>query len=357
VSINIVLADDSLIFRKVMKQVVEEVFENPEIRLANSGEEALAFIEESCPDILFTDIEMPGMGGLELIETVKRNGCSCQVIAVSGVINRSGIDLTVKALSAGALGFVHKPEGGGFQGSVDELKESVSEVLDAVRESRPVAATPPATTSRPARAVKKPSNKDWKFRLVVVAVSTGGPEALARMIPRIPKNFPLPILVVQHMPASFTPSFARNLDKRSEMNVVEASAGMTPQAGTVYLAPGGIHMVLDARHALEKLEMDDGPPECSVKPSADVLFRSVATAYRNRDVLALVLTGMGEDGTRGLRELKENHCYAITQSEESCVVYGMPRMVDEAGLSDESLPIDDIADRLIALTSNLGVKA
>lgn len=352
---RIVLADDSLVFRKVMKQVVEETFDVEEIRLASSGAEALALIEESCPDLLFTDMEMPGMSGLELVDAVKRGGHACKMIVVSGVMNRSGIDLTVKALSAGAIAFIHKPEGGGFQASVDLLKESLGSALDGIRDSRAVTHVP-ATPAPPPRR-PRPGRREWKFRVVVVAVSTGGPEALSRLIPALPEDFPLPILVVQHMPASFTPSFARNLDRRSALNVVEAEAGMTPQAGTVYLAPGGIHMVLDGRHALERLEMDDGPPECSVKPSADVLFRSVATAYRNRDVLALVLTGMGEDGTRGLRELKENNCYCITQSEDSCVVYGMPRMVDEAGLSDESAPIDAIAGRLVALTSNLGVKA
>ena len=223
---RIVLADDSLVFRKVMKQVVEETFDVEEIRLASSGAEALALIEESCPDLLFTDMEMPGMSGLELVDAVKRGGHACKMIVVSGVMNRSGIDLTVKALSAGAIAFIHKPEGGGFQASVDLLKESLGSALDGIRDSRAVTHVP-ATPAPPPRR-PRPGRREWKFRVVVVAVSTGGPEALSRLIPALPEDFPLPILVVQHMPASFTPSFARNLDRRSALNVVEAEAGMTP---------------------------------------------------------------------------------------------------------------------------------
>jgi two-component system chemotaxis response regulator CheB len=173
--------------------------------------------------------------------------------------------------------------------------------------------------------------------------------ALSKVIPLLPGDFPLPVVVVQHMPPVFTQALARDLDDKSHLTVTEARAGTPLATGTVHIAPGGHHLVVRLREGVPVIAIDDGPPENSCKPSADVLFRSLLPAFGSRGVLALIMTGMGSDGAAGVAALKEKNCYCLTQSQQSCVVYGMPGAVVDAGLSDEILDLDEIAARIVSL--------
>ena len=174
--------------------------------------------------------------------------------------------------------------------------------------------------------------------------------ALGELVPRLPADYPHPILIVQHMPPFFTATLARDLDARSALRVVEASEGDVLAAGTAYLAPGGVHMVVRRRGDVARIGLDTGPPVNNCRPSADVLFRSLGGIRDEAGVLAVVMTGMGDDGCEGVRFLKTGKCCCLTQSAGSCVVHGMPRAVKEAGLSDESVPLHGLARRLVDLS-------
>jgi two-component system chemotaxis response regulator CheB len=193
------------------------------------------------------------------------------------------------------------------------------------------------------------ANLPRSFGVCAIGVSTGGPEALSRLIPAISDPLPVPILCVQHMPPMFTKSLAESLTRKSKISVVEASEGEVVTAGIMYIAPGGHHMVVRNKDGKVVIGLNEEPPENSCRPSVDVLFRSVANTYGERGILGVVLTGMGNDGCSGMRVLKRKGCYCITQSEQTCVVYGMPRAVDEAGLSDKSIPLESIAGEIESL--------
>ena len=191
-----------------------------------------------------------------------------------------------------------------------------------------------------------------KPEFVLIGVSTGGPSALHLILPMLPENFSLPIIIVQHIPAGFSASLADGIDKKARIRIKEAEDGETPVAGTVYIAQGGIHLTLVKSGSIPVLKFNDGAPENSCKPAVDVLYKSAALAYPGK-CLSIILTGMGGDGTKGLVELKKNHCFSIVQDEKSCVVYGMPRTAIEAGLADLIVPLDRIVPELCGIINQL----
>jgi two-component system chemotaxis response regulator CheB len=190
------------------------------------------------------------------------------------------------------------------------------------------------------------------FSVLAIGISTGGPKALSQLIPALPGHFPLPIVLVQHMPALFTKAMADDLNRKSALEVLEAAEGDSVQPGRVLIAPGNRHMVV--RHTPKGMivGINGGQKENGCRPAVDVLFRSVASSYGNRGVLAAIMTGMGSDGTKGVQALKRQGCFCLTQSKASCVVYGMPQIVDSMGLSDESVNLNQFAERLTALATN-----
>lgn len=182
-----------------------------------------------------------------------------------------------------------------------------------------------------------------------MGVSTGGPNALQKLLPSLPKNFPVPIALVQHMPAGFTATLAAQLDSACELKVREAVQGDVLQPGSVYIAPGGKHMTLRVSGDNQlTCDMNDDPPVNSCRPAVDVLFKSVAASRYSRSIVSVILTGMGNDGADGVEALKKGKCVSLTQSAESCVIYGMPKAVDDRGLADESVPLDELADRILS---------
>jgi two-component system chemotaxis response regulator CheB len=377
------VVEDSLVFQKIMGQVLADLDGVDQVQVAATGQQGLDLIRTFKPDVVFLDLHLPDMDGMDLLDEVKRCCLKTKVVVVSGM-SEEGADLTVKALSKGAQQFIGKPSSGGFQSSVDALRAELEPVIKTVtlqtrmhtqmKTSQPPRASRPMTTPTgqlPARApvpVVAPARPTLGFGTAVrppvegvwvtaIAVSTGGPEALSRIIPRLPADYPVPVVVVQHMPPLFTDSLAKSLDSKSQVRVVEARAGMTLEAGTVYIAPGGKHLVVRKVDGKAVTSLNEDPPEQSVRPAADVLFRSLARCQSQRAVLAVVLTGMGEDGLAGLRSLKLTNCLCLTQTEESCVVYGMPRAVDKAGLSDGSIPLDSMAEKMVRLVRGSKVGA
>ncbi len=367
--LRILVVDDSLIYRRILADVARKLPGVEEVVTANDGREALRKLESQPFDAALVDHHMPGMTGLELLAEMKARWPDVAAIMVSSG-EGEGADLTVRALEAGALEFVQKPSGTGYGVSVRLLQAELGRVFDAVRHrlragsvpARPAgeakaaarpAAPAPAPRPRPAARPGRRPREPW---ITAIGVSTGGPQALTRVIPALPGNYPLPVVMVQHMPPVFTASLAKRLDDLSELRVREAAAGDAVERGTVLLAPGGHHMKVVLRDGKPVVELSDEPPVNSCKPAVDVLFRSLAACPEERSVLAVIMTGMGQDGLEGVRALKESGaCWCITQSAETCVVYGMPRAVDEAGLSDESVPLERIAERLVAKAALAGV--
>jgi two-component system chemotaxis response regulator CheB len=348
--IKTLVVDDTAIYRTILARVAAS-FEDVEVVGAMcNGALAIKWLEQTEADLVLLDIHMPEMDGIETLRHIRGQHPAAIVVMVSGVSSRSAAT-TIEALQLGAIDFVRKPDGDDFDANVHRLLDEFAPIMQMVRTRMYTRrfANPPAAES-PAKSVAEPKTKTGSIpsdiALVAIGVSTGGPEALAKLIPALPANIPVPVVVVQHMPPPFTKSLAESLNHKSALRVVEAQEGEAIVTGSVYLAPGGRHLLLRQHEGSITAGLNGEPPVNSCRPSVDVLFRSIGPCCGTRGVVAVVLTGMGRDGLDGVRALKRRSCYCITQSADSCVVYGMPRSVEEAGLSDISLPIEAIAQEI-----------
>jgi len=358
--LRVLVVDDTIVYRKILSEVLESIEDVQLIGVASHGRLALAKLEQTPADLVLLDVEMPEMGGLETLGHLRKRWPETDVVMVSGT-NMSSAEITVQALEQGALDFLRKPEGTDPEASRQELRDKLRPLIRhiAMRRNMRAPAAPRAAgvaEIHPAvpRRITPFSPQPCRIEVVGIGISTGGPNALAELIPLLPANFPVPILVVQHMPPSFTASLAEHLNRRSPLRVCEATEGEQIEAGSVYFAPGGKHMVV-RRHEIPGtgkykriIGINENPPENSCRPSVDVLFRSLAAHYEGA-VAAVIMTGMGNDGCEGVRTLKRCGCHCLTQSAETCVVYGMPLAVDEAGLSDEQVPLNLLAQRLVRI--------
>lgn len=365
--IKALVVDDTVTYRRILTEVLESTGEVAVTATAPQGRLALARMEQDPADLVLLDLEMPEMDGLETLAHLRRRFPETAVVMISGQTSRAA-EATLRALEQGALDFVRKPEGLDPEASRSELKDTLRPLIRHVRtrknlrsgpvpEAPPVPKAPapaPVPAPPPATPPLRPAALPGRIGVVGIGVSTGGPNALGEVIPALPGDLPVPVLLVQHMPPGFTASLADHLAKRSKVKVREASEGEVLEPGTVYIAPGGRHMVVRRRPASDTapeafiVGLNDHPPENSCRPSVDVLFRSMAAQYGG-DLLAVVMTGMGNDGCEGVRAMKRRGCHVLTQTEESCVVYGMPAAVDEAGLSDERVPLHRLAARITEL--------
>jgi two-component system, chemotaxis family, protein-glutamate methylesterase/glutaminase len=348
-AIRVLVVDDSAFMRQAISKMLES---DPDIRVvatARSGEEGIAKIAQSKPDVVTMDVEMPGMGGLQAVRTIVAEQ-RVPIIMVSA-LTREGAETTFRALEFGAVDFIAKPDA-----AYANIKEVARDLVVKVRTFAGRGTRPMAIAETPERsAVREPVShlKTFttraNFGCVAIGSSTGGPVALARIVPRLPKHFP-PTLIVQHMPVGFTRPLAERLNAQSTLHVVEASDGTILESGTALVIPSG-HQIRLNRVGTEvelRLIRDDGTS--LHVPSVDVLTHEVAERYGALG-LGVILTGMGQDGVKGLSRLKERGGYVVGQDEATCIVYGMPRAAAQAGLVDRVAPLGDIARVLTELTS------
>lgn len=361
--IKVLIVDDSIIFRRVLQDSLKK---HPGIKVvatAENGEEAIKLIRTLKPDVVTLDVEMPKMNGLETLDEMNRLKLDPGVIMFS-TLTSQGAKTTLEALSKGAFDFVQKPTGTkAFQESQKRIEEELIPKVLACAEAkkkrlRPARARirPPAnrattkdtspSASRPQVSRIMPPRFAFRPEAVAIGVSTGGPNALNSVIPRFPKDFRLPIFLVQHMPPVFTKQLADRLDAKSKIKVKEAEDGEIVRPGTVYVAPGDFHMTVVKNDQGHRIRLNQGPPVNSCRPAVDPLFQSLADAYKGK-VVAVVMTGMGHDGRDGCKALKAKGAYIITQDEETSVVYGMPKFVAEAGLADKVCPLEGITPSIL----------
>jgi two-component system chemotaxis response regulator CheB len=356
-TIRILVVDDSPFMRKSLQKMLEEAPDLRVVATARDGIDALEKIQEHKPDIVTLDIEMPRMDGLTCLKKIMADH-PMPVLMVSS-LTQEGAQATLDALSIGALDFIAKENSFASMSILQiqqDLQEKVRRLATSPRfhKAMPSAsAPPPAVVAAPPKpsAAPKPfptsgsSLGSPQADLLVIGSSTGGPKALQDILPALPASLPVPCLIVQHMPSTFTKPFADRLNGLCQVHVKEAEQGEPLKAGTVYIAPGGIHMTYGARGAKGCIELSPEPVSSLHRPSVDVLFLSVSELFKGQ-VLAGIFTGMGADGAKGMEQLKKKGAHTLAESEESCVVYGMPRAAVERGCVDVIAPLCDIPGHL-----------
>lgn len=369
--VRVVVVDDSGFFRRRIRDLLDS---DPRIEVvgdAANGREAVEVVARLRPDVVTMDIEMPEMDGISAVREIMRR--SPTPILMFSSLTYEGANATLEALDAGAVDFLPK-RFSDISGDAEEAKRALQERVYAVGArgvTRRAPATPPpprpaprtspssqgataraapepaatAPPARPAAGGAVPDVAPGRFRLVVIGTSTGGPVALQTVISKLPANFPVPILLIQHMPGSFTPAFAKRLDQMSAISVREAEDGEVLHPGTALLAPGGRQLGLKRNGASLCARVFDAPPEQFYKPSVDVAFTEAARSMPGK-VLGVVLTGMGSDGAQGAKLLKDTGSAIWAQDEASSVIYGMPAAVARAGLAEHVLGLDSVAPAL-----------
>ena len=355
------VVDDTVLYRKIVSDVLSAFPDVEVVGSAHNGKAAIAKLASLKPDLLTLDIEMPEMNGLEVLDHIQQNAPQIGAIMLSTLTHEGGA-MTMKALELGAFDFIPKPQSGGMAENRKKIETAIAPMIRAFRRSvrisgilrsavrpakAPLAARTPRAKATPTRRL--PANlKRSRAEIVAIGISTGGPNALAKMLPMIPKDIGIPILIVQHMPPMFTQSLANSLAAKCAIAVREAQQGEPIVPNTALIAPGGKQMkiVAGADGKSRIVKITDDPPENSCKPSVDYLFRSVAHHYVGR-ATGVIMTGMGSDGNAGLELIKQNGGTIIAQDEASCVVFGMPKMAAETGLADAVVSLNQIADSIV----------
>jgi two-component system chemotaxis response regulator CheB len=332
--------DDSAYVRKVMTQMLSRSPFIEVVGTARDGAEALELVEELNPDVVTLDLIMPEMDGVEFLkQQMARRPLPVVVVSIA---SESG-EMALAALDAGAIDFVQKPTAL----ATEKILEISNEIIDKVKAAAQASLAPLQRLPSSAPAVALPAAPQGLLDLVVIGISTGGPQALKYLIPQLPANFPAPVAIVLHMPVGYTALYADKLNEVSNLRVVEAGQGQEVRPGTVFIAPAGRHLTLVRRpDGVVVTHLDARPFDTAHRPSVDVLFQSAANLFRER-LLGVVMTGMGSDGREGAGWIKSQGGLVYTESEESCVVYGMPRSVAEANLSDRSIPLDRMAQAIM----------
>ena len=340
--INVLVVDDSAFMRKAISTMLDK---DPGIKVigtARDGQEGLEMVRKLNPDVVTMDIEMPKMDGLTALRHIMMEAPR-PVLMVSS-LTTEGAEATLKAMELGAVDFIPKQLS---KVSLDIIKiekdliERVKTVAARQMRHRAVSRRPVA---RPVPSVSQTkARKGRPVRdVVAIGVSTGGPPVVQKILSSLPEDFPAGILIAQHMPAAFTGPFAQRLDSVSKIKVKEAENGDVFKPGHAYVAPGGKHIVLDQKISRINIIVTDQPADALYKPSANVLISSVAEAVGRR-ALGVILTGMGSDGCEGIRDLKNKGGKALAQSDNTCVVYGMPKAIVDENLADEVVDLDDLA--------------
>ncbi len=362
---KVLVVDDTVLYRKIVSDVLAELPDVEVVGTAHNGKAALTKIKILKPDLLTLDIEMPEMNGLQVLEQLHRQKSELGVIMLSTLTQEGGA-MTMRALELGAFDFISKPQSGTMAENKTAVKKALapmvrafarSRVLRGILGRRQATATRGASSLTRKTAFRKTTGAySGKSSIVAIGISTGGPNALARMLPMLPADLGVPVIIVQHMPPVFTNSLARSLDAKCGLKVKEAENGEPIVPSTAYIAPGGKQMkiIAGADGKQRVIKVTDDPPENSCKPSADYLFRSVADHYLGR-ATGVIMTGMGSDGSAGLKLMKENGAFIIAQDASTCVVFGMPKEPIEAGIVDVVAPLDKIAGEIVKTVNKTAV--
>ncbi|MCA9237093.1 MAG: chemotaxis response regulator protein-glutamate methylesterase [Planctomycetales bacterium] len=338
------VVDDSALYRKIVREVLLQIPDVDVIGTAANGQAALDQILAQKPDFITLDLEMPVLDGLGLLKELSARAIDVKTIMISS-LTATGAQSTNAALRLGAFDFVLKPAAGNPVKNAAVLREQLEPKVAACAAacSGKIHRIEPAET-RPAPAAQTVFEQPHIFG---IGVSTGGPVALTRILPKLPKDFPCPIVVVQHMPPIFTKSLADDLNRICQLEVREAHDGCPADRGTILIAPGGKQMRIAKLGGRAIAQITDDAPERNCKPSVDYLFRSLAKHYGAHSA-GVILTGMGDDGTIGCELMKQRGARIIAQDQATCVVYGMPKSVYEAGVVDHVEPLERIVPRMLA---------
>lgn len=347
-TLRVMVVDDSSLYRKVVSEALSTLPNVEVVGVAANGRIALDKIDQLKPHLLTLDLEMPELNGLGVLRELKDRQANIGAIVLSA-FSTSGARSTTAALEGGAFDFALKPNTSSLEKSQTQLIEQLGPKIKAYQQSRTMRAAPKADSciadAAPAQTRQRPQAQ-MPPSILGIGVSTGGPATLSQLIPKLPADFPVPVVIVQHMPPIFTKSLAEELDKASQVTVVEGADGMALEPAKVIIAPGGKQMKVQRVDRQAIVQVTDDPPEKSCRPAVDYLFRSLAENYGPACV-GLVLTGMGDDGLLGCKLLKRRGATIIAQDEQSSVVYGMPRQIAEHGLADAVTSLDRLPQQIV----------
>ena len=338
--ISVLIVDDSALMRKILSDILSSDHDIRVIGTAMNGLIAIERVKKLNPDVVTMDLRMPEMDGISAIKAIMKE-CPVPIIIVSAYTKEDSKE-AIEGMEAGAVDFIQKPSGE-ISKDIELIKE---QIINKVRTAAGAKvkkleiAAPPAQDFTSAK----------KDKILVIGASTGGPQTLEYLLIGFPKNFPVPILIAQHMPPEFTKTFASRLNQICYIDVKEAEEGDTIKEGCALIAPGGFHMVLEKEKEKSKSRIKlikDDAGELGPKPSVNMLFRSAAKIFE-KNTIGVILTGMGKDGTDGCREIKRFEGTVIAESEESCVIYGMPKSVIDERLADDIVTLEKMAGRIIS---------
>jgi two-component system, chemotaxis family, protein-glutamate methylesterase/glutaminase len=349
--IKIIIADDSAFMRRLLSDLFLQEPDFMVLDTASNGKDAINKIKHLKPDLVTMDVNMPIMDGLTALEHLMKDH-RVPVVMISS-LTKDGADATIKALSLGAVDFIEK-----VSGPISSIASIKDEILSKCRAAVNANVTKPLIVANINQVINKliPFKGNIKSmivsnhaseKLIAIGTSTGGPRALQQIITQLPRELPCGVVIVQHMPAGFTKSLADRLNTLSQLDVKEAENNDIIESGKVFIAPGNYHMTIENQGEDRVIRLNQNPPVASHRPAVDILFESVAK-FGNK-IIAVVLTGMGSDGAKGMQYIKKTGGYSIAEDQNTAVVYGMPKAVVELGLADKVLPIDSIAAELVQL--------
>lgn len=341
--VRVLVVDDSALMRKLIPQILATDSSIQVVGTAMDGNFGLKKIEELKPQVVTLDLEMPGMSGLDMLKQIMRTH-RVPVIVVSSH-STQGASVTLKALSMGAFDFVAKPAD--VSARMPEIAHELIAKIKAAAQSRGITIAAPSWLAPSTLEKTAPSSNQRPTRVVAIGISTGGPQALQYVLPQLPRDFPGTILIVQHMPEGFTEMFSRRLDEICPIRVKEAQSGDLLLPGRALVCPGSRHMKAKRLPLGDVVVLSDESRVNGHRPSVDVLFRSVAEEFGNKAV-AILMTGMGEDGAEGMGQVKAAGGMTIAQSEDSCVVFGMPKAALERGYVIRVVGLEAMANTLLA---------
>lgn len=347
---RVMIIEDSAVVRMLLEEIISRDSRLEVAASVSSAEEALRVLHKAAPDVISLDIRLPGMNGFQATKRIMSERPT-PIVVVSASVEKEDLKVSMNALKAGALAIVEKPVGttrSDYQEMADQLctQLAIMSAVKVIRQRRPPSPSPAA---RPSGSQAYRIQEGGAFRVLGIAASTGGPNALEKLLNGLPADFPLPILLVQHITSSFLEGFAAWLDDVCPFAAAVARDGEVLVAGKVYVAPAERHLTVRAG----RIRLDLGPPVSSQRPSGTVLFESLAREFGSRAV-GVLLTGMGDDGAKGLLELRAVGGYTIAEDESTAVVYGMPQAALRLGAACESLPVHDVAARILDLIADSG---